>query len=143
MLGTVGAVQGVLWSWASPERSSRELLSSEAATRSQLDFGNPFLQVFLGLLAGRGCWQERGDTAAPSSSGVRMCKEPGEGAALLPGGPTLLQGKPDVLGRGPDPAVRDPSPGKGRGPPPTASSGGCNSLSFSILLNTLKNKFWN
>lgn len=142
----VGAVQGVPWCWDSPERSSRELLSSEARGWHQEPAGywKP-ISVGVSGAPGREMLPGRngGTQLLTAAMGCECAKSLGKGLPFFPGCPTLLQGKPDVLERGPDAAVRDPSPSKGRGPPPTASSGGCNSRSFSILLNILKNKFWN
>lgn len=123
-VGDSGRCARSAWCWASPERSSWELLSSEARGWHQepAGFGKSLSAGVSGapgremLLAGAG------GTAARGSRGLWMCKEPGQGAALIP--PCSKESLMCWEG------AQRPQPKQGRGYPPTASSGGCNSLFY-------------
>lgn len=127
-VGDSGRCARSAWCWASPERSSRELLSSEARGWHQepAGSGKSIAAGVSGAPAGRCCWQEQGDTAAQGSSGLWMCKEPGEGAAFIP--PCSKESL--ICWEGAQ-TQQPETPAQAReGLPPTASSGGCNSLFY-------------
>lgn len=90
-----------------------------------------------------GSWQEHGDPW--QQWGVDVQRAWARGCVSSHPAPRKARcaGKgPRCAGKGPRNPQR-PQPEQGEGLPPTASSGGGNSCSFSILLNILKNKFWN
>lgn len=100
-VGDSGRCARSAWCWASPERSSRELLSSEARGWHQepAGFGKSLSAGVSGapgremLLAGAG-----GHSCSGQQGAVDVQRAWGGGCPH----PTLLQGKPDVLGGGPE-----------------------------------------
>lgn len=141
----VGAVQGVLWCWDSPERSSRELLSSEARGWHQEPAGYweqisvgasgaPGREMLLGRNGGRSCSQQQW--------GVNVQRAWGRGCLSSQGVPPCSKESQMCWKRAQTQQSETPAQARGGDHPPQPALGVV-TRSLSILLNILKNKFWN
>lgn len=122
----VGAVQGVPWCWDSPERSSRELLSSEARGWHQEPAGY-WKPISVGVSGAPGREMLLAGRCSRAGTGGRSCSQQqwgvnvqraGEGAAFLPGVSHPAPRKARCAGKGPRRSSQRPQPKQGEGATP-------------------------